>query len=70
MATLTGLLAPGVIGTYTHFEATEVFAAQDRQSKPINIFTILVAEDRQGHVIPKLSYLTPKPFRLKTALPD
>jgi hypothetical protein len=70
MANLTGLLAPGVIGTYTHFEATEVFAVQGGQSKPINVFTILVAEDRHGQVIPKMSYLTPKPFRLKMAIPD
>lgn len=70
MAILTALLAPGVIGTYTHFEATEVFAVQDGQSKPINVFAILVAEERQGQVDPKLSYLTPKPFRLKKALPD
>jgi hypothetical protein len=70
MVTLTGLLERGVIGTYTHFEATEIFAIRKEQDQPVNVFTILVAEDRQGEVIPELSYLTPKPFRLKKALPD
>jgi hypothetical protein len=70
MATLMGLLERGVIGTYTHFEATEIFAIRKEQDQPVNVFTILVAEDRQGEVIPELSYLTPKPFRLKRALPD
>lgn len=69
MATLSALLAPGVLGSYTHFEGTEVFAIQDGQSKPVNVFAILVAEERENQVDPKASYLTPKLFRLKKALP-
>jgi hypothetical protein len=70
MASLTALLERGVIGTYTHFEVTEIFALRKDHDQPINIFSILVAEDRQGELIPELSYLTPKPFSLKKALSD
>lgn len=70
MASFPALLERGVIGSYTHFEATEVFARRDGQDQPINVFTILVAEDRQGEVIPAPCFLTPKPFRLRRALPD
>jgi hypothetical protein len=70
VAALSSLLAHGVVGTYTQFEATEVFAVRNGQKEAINVFTILVAEERQGEVPQQLSYLTPKPFRLKKSLPD
>lgn len=69
MATLATLLQHGVVGTYTHFEATEVFAVPAEQKQPINVFTILVAEERQGKVSRDLAYLTPERIKLK-ALPD
>lgn len=36
MAALSSLLVHGVVGTYTHFEATEVFAVRDGQDQAIN----------------------------------
>jgi len=57
MATLASLLAPGVIGTYTHFEATEVFASENGTKRAFNVFTILVAEDRQNQVPKPKEYL-------------
>src|ERR1035438_7400446 len=69
MAALSSLLVHGVVGTYTHFEATEVFALRDAQKPPLNVFTILVAEERQGEVPRELAYLTPERIKLK-ALPD
>src|ERR1700737_3130621 len=45
MPTLAASLAPGVVGTYTHFEATEVFVTIGQDKQPRNIFTLIVAED-------------------------
>ncbi len=42
---LAKLTAAGVLGFYTHFEVTEVFAYKDREP-PLNVFSILVAEER------------------------
>jgi len=53
MATLASLLVPGVVGTYTHFEATEVFAFEGGSKRALNVFTILVAEDRQNQTLKK-----------------
>ncbi|MGA2842883.1 MAG: hypothetical protein ABSG18_22525 [Steroidobacteraceae bacterium] len=58
MAELAPLLAHGILSTYTHFEATEVFATLDGQKQAINVFTILVAEDRQGQQSQQAKYLT------------
>jgi hypothetical protein len=44
------LSAPGVLGIYTHFEATEIFAYRDGDPAPLNIFSIFVAEERVGVV--------------------
>jgi hypothetical protein len=70
MAALPSLLVHGVVGVYTHFEATEVFAVRDGQNQAINVFALIVAEDRQSEVRQEPIYLTPKPFRLKEALPN
>ena len=43
---LAKLIAPDVLGFYTHFEATEIVAFIKGQTNPVNVFTILVAEDR------------------------
>lgn len=67
MATLTSLLAPGVIGTYTHFEATEVIAIELDSKRVLNVFTLLVAENREAQAAegpPK--YLSPKLIELKS----
>jgi hypothetical protein len=43
---VTRMTAPEVLGFYTHFEATEIFALLDGQKTPFNVFSILVAEER------------------------
>jgi hypothetical protein len=48
IAEATRLTAAGLLGFYTHFEATEIFAVRNRDGKPLNIFSILVAEERTG----------------------
>jgi hypothetical protein len=42
---LARLAAQGVLGFYTHFEVTEVFGYL-RDQPPVNVFSILVAEER------------------------
>lgn len=37
MATLAALLGHGVVGTYTHFDATEVFAVLDGRKQGRNL---------------------------------
>lgn len=44
---LARLLIPGIVGFYTHFEATEIVAFKDG-SPPTNVFSIFVAEEREG----------------------
>jgi hypothetical protein len=60
------LTAPGVLGFYTHFEATVVFAIPAGHSAPVNVFTILVAEERLPNVSQKPDYLNPERIRLKS----
>ena len=45
IAEATRLTAPGLLGFYTHFEVTEVVAFPARGSAPLNVFTLVVAED-------------------------
>jgi hypothetical protein len=66
MPTLPALLANGVVGTYTHFEATEVFATKDGDKAAFNVFTILVAEDRLSEVPQPLTCLNPSRIKLKS----
>jgi len=40
------LTKDGVLGFYTHFEVTEVIASRERGAPPLNVFSVLVAEDR------------------------
>jgi hypothetical protein len=42
---LAKLMTADVLGFYTHFEVTEIFAYKDREP-PLNVFSILVAEER------------------------
>ena len=66
MATLASLLAPGVVGNYTHFEATEIFAIEDGTKAALNIFTILVAEYTPGQPAQKTRYLNQDRMTLKS----
>jgi hypothetical protein len=66
MATLAALLTHGVVGTYTHFEATEAFATRKGQRQAINVFTILVAEERLGSVSADATYLNPERIALSS----
>jgi hypothetical protein len=59
------LTAPGVLGFYTHFEATEVFASPPDEALPINVFTILVAEEHASEIEGKPKYLGGR-IRLKS----
>jgi hypothetical protein len=52
---MSRLVAPGLIGFYTHFEATEVFATQG-QGPPFNVFSLLVAEERLPEASEKPHY--------------
>lgn len=40
------LINPGIIGFHTHVEVTEIVAFKNGQPAPLNVFTIIVAEDR------------------------
>lgn len=60
------LTVPGVLGFYTHFEVTEVFAVPAGQSTPVNVFTILVAEERLSAIADKPDYLSPERIKLKS----
>ncbi len=63
---MTRLTVPGVLGFYTHFEATVVFAFQPGQTKPINVFLILVAEERRPTASEEPDYLNPRRIVLKS----
>lgn len=67
MASLTALLVPGVVGVYTHFEATEVIAIRNGNEQAINVFTLLVAENRGEEAPQAFQFLNPKPLRCKSA---
>jgi len=60
------LIVPGVLGFYTHFEVTEVVGFTEDQASAINLFTILVAEDRLDEVPKTADFLNTKPIRLKS----
>jgi hypothetical protein len=59
------LLVPGILGFFTHFEVTEIFATIDGQSGARNVLTIAVAEERDGAQDESLNYLGPR-IRLKS----
>jgi hypothetical protein len=63
---LARLVASGVLGFFTHFEATEVFAVLSGQNTPVNVFSIYVAEERLIEGSTEFTYLNPKPIRLKS----
>ncbi len=60
------LIVPGVLGFYRHFEVTEVVGFTEDQASAVNVFTILVAEDRFGEVPQTAAFLNTKPICLKS----
>jgi len=62
------LTEQGLLGFYTHFEVTEVFAfAPNQSNQPINVFTLVVAEERSDNVDNSFNYLTADgPVRLSS----
>jgi hypothetical protein len=66
LSELARLIEPSTLGYFTHFEATEVFALQKGQDGATNVFTLLVAEERQStnKVDSAPRYLNSKPLRI------
>ncbi len=60
---LTRLILPGVLGFYSHFEVTEIFAFSG--GAPFNVLSILVAEERLAVSSDKRGMLSAKPIRSK-----
>lgn len=63
---LTRLTQPGVLGFYTHFEATVLFAFPPGQREPINVFSLLVAEERLPAASEEPHYLNPERIVLRS----
>lgn len=63
------LSATGVLGFFTQFEATEIVAFPPAAATPVNVFTIFVAEERQGP-LPSKRFLTATGPVTLPALPD
>ncbi|MBI1174892.1 MAG: hypothetical protein GC139_06455 [Sideroxydans sp.] len=63
---LSRLIAPGVLGFYTHFEVTEVFAKQNGHNPAINVFSIAVAEDRGSEAVQAPALLNSERIKLKS----
>lgn len=59
------LLAPGVLGFFTHFEVTEIFVTVDSQPDAHNVLTLVVAEERDGTQDEAVQYLGHR-IRLKS----
>src|SRR3569833_3426571 len=62
---LERLIAPGALGFCSHFEVTEVIAMLDGQNSVINVFTIVVAEERSGESDQDSEFLNKKRICLK-----
>lgn len=60
------LNASGVLGFYTHYEVTEVFAIRDTEKSIHNVFTIAVAVELSGDISQEIEYLSDKPVSLKS----
>jgi hypothetical protein len=63
---ISRLIAPDVLGFYTHFEVTVVFAFPPGHSTPANVFSIIVAEERDSTEIPNPAYLNTQRIKLKS----
>jgi hypothetical protein len=58
------LTAKGMLGFYTHVEATEIVAFPEQKSDPINLFTLLVAEERPASAASTPHFLNPSRIRV------
>jgi len=56
-AEISRFTASGVLGFYTHVEAIEIFAVKDDDRRPRNIFSLLVAEQREDADVTAPEYL-------------
>lgn len=65
-AELARLITPGVLGFYTHYEVTEVFAMQDGLDSVINLFSIAVTEDRGSEALQAPIILNSVRIKLKS----
>jgi hypothetical protein len=63
---LTRLEQPNVLGFCSHFKATEVFAFPPGQGEPINVFSLIVAEERLPTACEEPHYLNPEPIELRS----
>jgi hypothetical protein len=63
---MTRLTQPNVLGFYTHFEATVVFAFPPGQQEPINVFSFIVAEERLPTASEEPHYLNPERIVLRS----
>lgn len=62
---LAKLLKPGVLGNYNCLEVTEVFAITHKGASPINLYTIIVAEERKEPIFKSPAYIgDPKSLKL------
>jgi hypothetical protein len=59
------LTAAGVLGFFTHFETTEIFAVRKGRSEPLNVFSLLVAEEHVREPARAPTYLG-KPLQLRS----
>lgn len=66
LAEFSRLNAPGVLGFFTHYEVTEVFAIRDADKRVHNVFTIAVAVESSGDISREIGYLSNKPISLKS----
>lgn len=66
LAEFARLNAPGVLGYFTHYEVTEVFAIRDADKSVHNVFTIAVAVEMTRDVSQEIEYLSERPITLKS----
>lgn len=59
MQELSRLLTPGAIGFYDHIEVTEIVGFVDDPTKPVNIFTIIVAGEGDVEATVSPQFLNP-----------
>lgn len=60
---IEALLQPGLIGFYEQFEVTEIVAFVPNEKVPVNVFTLMVAEEHSaqaGQGVPKAPFLCPR----------
>jgi hypothetical protein len=63
---LSKILAPGLVGFYNFFEATEIVAFPEGAKTPVNVLTVAVAEERTEESTEGYRFLNKAPIELKT----